>query len=73
LRAGLEAVTQSDPIHPALHRSPENAAFAAAISGIFPCALEPLEAKSVSYRGTAAEDKMPVSIRFPRAFSESFE
>jgi hypothetical protein len=30
--------------------------------------LEPIEAKSVSYRGTAPEDKMPASIRFPVDF-----
>jgi hypothetical protein len=72
LRAGFAAVTQSDPIHPAPHRSPENAVFAAAISGIFSCALEPVEAKSVSYRGTAPQDKMPASIRFPLSIPEPF-
>jgi hypothetical protein len=67
LRAGFAAATQSDPIHAALHRSRKIAVFAAAISGIFSCAPEPVEAKSVSYRGTAPEDKMPASIRFPQS------
>jgi hypothetical protein len=73
LRASFAAVTQSDPIHPALHRSPENVVFAAAISGIFSCALEPVEAKSVSYRGTAPQGKIRVSIRFPLSIPETFE
>jgi hypothetical protein len=77
LRAGFAAVTQSDPIHPALHRSRKITVLSAAISGIFSCAPEPVEATSVSYRGTAPEDKMPASIRFPLdfplAFSEPFE
>jgi hypothetical protein len=73
LRVGSLAVTQSDPIHPAPHRSPKNAALAAAISGTFSCPLEPVEAKSVSYRGTVPQGKIRVSIRFPHSIPESFE
>jgi hypothetical protein len=74
-RADFAAVTQSDPIHAAPHRSPKHAALTAAIFGIFSSALEPVEAKSVSYRGTVPQDKMPASIRFPLdplGISESF-
>jgi hypothetical protein len=73
LRAGLKAVTQSDPIHPAPHRSRKIAVLAAAISGIFLVMLEPIEAKSVSYRGTAPRGKIRASIRFPHSIPETFE
>jgi hypothetical protein len=42
-------------------------------SAFFGNVPEPLEAKSVSYRGTAQRDKMPVSIRSPKASRRSFQ
>jgi hypothetical protein len=62
--------TQTDPIHRERHRSPKMAHPAAAnfgiLAGLVWQVLEPVEATSVSYRGTAPADKMRLSIRdFP--------
>jgi hypothetical protein len=35
--------------------------------------VEPVEAKSVCYRGTAAADKISASIRYPRHRQEKFQ
>jgi hypothetical protein len=55
--------TQTDPIHRERHRSQKMTHPGAASFGIFLDVPEPVEATSVSYRGTAPADKMRPSIR----------
>jgi hypothetical protein len=60
------ARTQTDPIHRERHRSQKMVHPAVANFRLFSKAPEPVEATSVSYRGTAPADKMRLSIRnFP--------
>jgi hypothetical protein len=57
------AGTQTDPIHRMPHRSQKNAHRRGASFGVFSETSEPVEVTNVSYRGTAREDKMSLSIR----------
>jgi hypothetical protein len=61
---------QRQPIHRAPHCSGNKAHVSAAIFGIclmqLSYAAEPVAEKCVSYRGTAAADKMPPRFDFPQ-------
>jgi hypothetical protein len=65
------ACAQSLPIHAARHRSPGIRGATLQLLAAMHRLLEPIEAKSVSYRGTAATDKISASIRpFPTSPGE---
>jgi hypothetical protein len=65
------ACAQSLPIHAPAHRSPQICGAMLQLLAAMQRLLEPIEAKSVSYRGTAATDKISASIRaFPTSPGE---
>jgi hypothetical protein len=65
------ACAQSLPIHAAPHRSPRICDATLQLLAAMHHPAEPVEAKSVSYRGTAATDKISASIRaFPTSPGE---
>jgi Protein of unknown function (DUF3096) len=66
MHAGFFGRHATEPIHRARHCSGNTAASSLQFSASLVCA-EPIAAKCVSYRGTAAADKMQPSIRFPQS------
>jgi hypothetical protein len=65
------ACAQSLPIHAAAHRSPGICDAALQLLAAMHRLLEPIDAKSVCYRGTGATDKISASIRpFPTSPGE---
>jgi hypothetical protein len=65
-RAGITGA-QSLPIHALAHRSGRISLATLQFSAVPRCVLEPVEAPSVCYRGTAAADKIP--LRFDISLS----